>query len=215
VTGKARLRIAGALAAVAAVIAFTAGRGTTGAPVPLESRKTVPKLKLPDIGGNTWRLSDHKGRVVLVNFWATWCPPCRYETPDLVEVYQKYESRGFTAVGIAMDEEGPQVVRKFIDKYRIPYPIVLPGDSGVGSSIESLPTTLLIDKHGRVAHIYNGMVNEARLARDVERLLAENLTASPPPRSRAAGALPGCEQRRGAPAEVWRRGGVLRSGGRP
>lgn len=172
-TGKAKLRIAGAVAALAAVVAFTAGRGTNGAPVPAESRRAVPELKLPDLDGQLWRLSDQQGRVVLVNFWATWCPPCRYETPDLIEVYRKYQGRGFTAVGVAMDEEGPDVVRHFVKKYGIPYPIVLPGDSGVGSSIESLPTTLLIDKRGRVAHIYNGMVNEGRLSRDVERLLAE------------------------------------------
>ena len=172
-TGKAKLRIGAAVAGMAAAIAFTSGRGTTGAAIPDRSRTSVPELKLPDLNGRTWRLSDHGGRVALVNFWATWCPPCRDETPDLVNVYRKYQRRGFTAVGIALDEESPDAVRQFVKKHGIPYPIVVPGDSGVGSAIEALPTTLLIDKHGRLAQTYSGIVNEARLSRDIERLLAE------------------------------------------
>jgi thiol-disulfide isomerase/thioredoxin len=172
-TNKARIRVAAALAGVTALIVFAAGRKSDGASASPGGRQAVPELRLPGLDGKIWKLSEHRGRVVLVNFWATWCPPCRYETPGLVAFYRKYEPRGLSAVGISMDEEGPEVVRQFVKKYQIPYPVLLPGESGVGSQVQGLPTTLLIDKRGRLAKTYEGLLDEAELRHDVERLLAE------------------------------------------
>src|ERR1700719_4618241 len=76
----------------------------------------APDVTLMDIGGKDISLSQYKGKVVLVNFWATWCDPCRVEIPWLIEMQHKYGPRGFTVVGIAMDEEGKSVVAPFLDK---------------------------------------------------------------------------------------------------
>ncbi len=170
---RSKAKLAAAIAGTVVVIILAAGRDSDGAAFSPAAGKTVPELKLPDLNGNEWRLSTHRGEVVLINFWATWCPPCRYETPSLIDIYRDYRSKGFTAVGISLDEDGPDVVRQFVRKYNIPYPILLPGDSAVGAGIQSLPTTLLIDRKGRAAKVYQGMVYEDQLRRDVERLLAE------------------------------------------
>jgi cytochrome c biogenesis protein CcmG/thiol:disulfide interchange protein DsbE len=131
-------------------------------------------LDLPTLHGGQWSLAQQKGEVVLVNFWATWCPPCRTETPGLVSIAKRYSGKGVQVVGITMDDDRHRVP-EFISRYGISYPILLPtDDSPLASSIESLPTSLLIDRNGRVARTYIGAVDEGTLARDIERLLAES-----------------------------------------
>lgn len=130
------------------------------------------ELEMPDLSGAPWKLSDHRGKVVLVNFWATWCPPCRTETPALVRIAQEYEGRVEIA-GISLDE-GLDEVRRFAASYDVPYPILIPppGDA-LTARIQSLPTTLLIDRRGRVAKTYMGAEPERVFRRDIDRLLAE------------------------------------------
>jgi cytochrome c biogenesis protein CcmG, thiol:disulfide interchange protein DsbE len=110
---------------------------------------------------------------VLVNFWATWCPPCRAETPGLVRLANEYRSQGLEVVGISLDED-TGAIRPFIDDYQIPYPILLPSDqANLPLLVEVLPTTLLYDRQGRMAKRYVGGVAESIFKADVERLLAE------------------------------------------
>lgn len=138
-----------------------------------QARAALPEISGPDLQGRTWSLSAHRGSVVLVNFWATWCPPCRAETPGLVRVANEYRGKGLDVVGVSMDET-PDPVPAFVAKFQVPYPIIRPNmDSGPAASIESLPTSLLIDREGRVAQRYVGMVDEGDLTRDIDRLLAE------------------------------------------
>src|SRR5580765_7580305 len=96
--------------------------------------KPAPEIRLKDLNGKEVSLADYKGQVVLLNFWATWCDPCRVEIPWLIDLQAKYASRGFTVVGVAMDEEGKSVVAPFIEKERfdvngkqlpMDYPILL------------------------------------------------------------------------------------------
>ncbi len=164
----------GPLVIVALFLIFR-GAGSTGTPLrPETKRQGMTELEAPKLDGQPWRLSDHRGSVILVNFWATWCPPCRMETPGLVSLYNQYRGKGLEVVGISMDDGGPDAVRQFVERYKITYPVALPKpDSPLASAISSLPTTLLIDRQGRVARTYYGAEDEATFRRDVDRLLTE------------------------------------------
>src|SRR5258708_16732149 len=96
---------------------------------------------LRDLKGADWRLSAHRVDVVLVNFWATWCGPCREETPGLVRVAHAYAPKGLAVAGIAMDDGGMEPVRRFVRAYRVSYPILIPGsDFELAGRISGLPT---------------------------------------------------------------------------
>jgi thiol-disulfide isomerase/thioredoxin len=136
---------------------------------PLE--KPLPNLILNSIDGEKWSLYENRGRVVLLNFWATWCEPCRTETPLLVKLGKQYKSRGLEIVGIALDEEGAEPVKKFIAEYKIEYPILLPVPGSLLSQIDPVPTTLLIDAEGRLAKKYVGAMPEKILRDDIEKLV--------------------------------------------
>jgi thiol-disulfide isomerase/thioredoxin len=123
-----------------------------------------------------------KGRVVLVNFWATWCDPCRVEIPWLIDLQAKYASRGFTVVGVAMDEEGKSVVAPFIDKERfdvsgkklpIDYPILL-GDDDAGEKFGGIlgyPTSFLISRDGKQVMKIQGLRSYDEIAQAIEAQL--------------------------------------------
>jgi thiol-disulfide isomerase/thioredoxin len=124
-------------------------------------------------GAGAWSVADQRGKVVLLNFWATWCPPCRMETPDLVALHREYASRGVVVAGVSLDDDPAAVVPAFVQKYGVSYPILLPdGDLG-GQDVSGLPTTLLIDRQGRVARRYVGMISDSAVKGDIERLLSE------------------------------------------
>lgn len=139
----------------------------------IENRKPAAGFKLKDINGGSWSFEDHRGKVVVVNYWATWCPPCRLETPGLVSFADDYKSRGVETVGVSVDED-LEAVSSFIESYRIKYPILISGHNpNVPADAMPLPTTFLYDKNGRLAKKYTGIVLESTLKSDVEILLAE------------------------------------------
>jgi cytochrome c biogenesis protein CcmG, thiol:disulfide interchange protein DsbE len=156
-------------------IAFSPARMMPSAPlVAAADRLTMTSIRLKDLNGQTWMLDDQLGKIVIVNFWATWCPPCRQETPGLVRVARAYGGRGLKVVGISMDEGGLTPVVKFASDYGIPYPILLPGKGfALADRVDSLPTTFLIDQRGRIAKTYIGAVNEDTFHQDLDRLLVE------------------------------------------
>ena len=141
---------------------------------PIADRKPLTNFELATINGNMWRLSDNAGRVVLINFWATWCGPCRQETPALVRLANAYSDKGLQIAGVSLDTTGPETVRRFAVRYGIGYPLLTPTPA-LASQINSLPTTLLVDRRGNVARVYRGAVSERTLRRDLEQLLAEKL----------------------------------------
>src|SRR5205823_3675613 len=105
------------------------------------------------------KLSDYKGKVVLLDFWATWCGPCKIEIPWFMEFEQTYKDRGFAVVGVSMDEDGWDVVKPYIQARKINYRVLL-GNDQVGQlygGVESLPTTFLIDRSGRIAKVHVGL----------------------------------------------------------
>jgi cytochrome c biogenesis protein CcmG, thiol:disulfide interchange protein DsbE len=165
------------LAGIASVATFTMSDQEKPRLAPVKEkgkRARMPEIDMMSTSGQRWKLSEQKGRIVLVNFWATWCAPCRKETPDLVRLYAKYKGRGVTIAGISLDEDPAKVVPGFAAQYRIEYPLLAPGaNSAWADSIESLPTSFLVDPNGRVARSYVGAVKEAELAANIEELLKE------------------------------------------
>ena len=141
---------------------------------PVEKRKAMPDFTFPSLAQVPWSLNEHKGKVVVVNFWATWCPPCRDEMPDLVRVHERYRSRGVEFAGVSMDDDPRRVAPPFLKRYNVRYPIlVAPPESLLAQAVESLPTSFLIDKQGKVARTWVGIVREKELVAAIEALLSE------------------------------------------
>jgi cytochrome c biogenesis protein CcmG/thiol:disulfide interchange protein DsbE len=165
--------LAGLLAA-AALLAFLFRSGPSAPPMhEPQARREAPEIALPDLNGYPWSLQALRGRVVVENFWASWCSPCRAETPALVRLQNRYRERGLDVAGIVVDDKA-DAVRRFLRQFDVPYSVLMPPEgSAAVSSIESLPTTVLIDRQGRVARVYVGQLRERDLTADIERLLAE------------------------------------------
>ena len=166
----------GAAAAAFAVMALAWHYGTrqSGGITPVAARKAMPELVMTQLDGGTWRMVDHRGQVVLVNYWASWCGPCWEETAGLVGLAEELGPKGLAVVGVAMDEGGEEKVRQFVDRFHVPYPVTRPeGMSQMAYGMEGLPTTVLVDRRGRVAKTYVGAVRRADFGRDVEVLLGE------------------------------------------
>ena len=150
---------------------------------PVKDRKLVADLAFPELNGGSWRLSDHRGQVVLINYWASWCAPCRQETPGLIDLARDYRYKGLSIVGVSMDEGGKRAVQSFMNEFHMPYPVLMP-DLALPSvpAVEALPTTVLLDRNGRAAKSYIGAVRESVFRADVDRLLAEQF--APPSNGR-------------------------------
>lgn len=138
-----------------------------------EKKKKAPNFSLRTQNEKLIELSRLKGKVVLVNFWATWCPPCRAEIPDFIEVYNTYKSQGFEIVGIALDEEGWSKVAPYMEKVKINYPVVLGTEKVVQQygGIEAIPTTFMIDKNGYIAGRQVGGLSKEALEQKLKSLL--------------------------------------------
>ncbi len=150
-----------AVVALAALLSSTACSNTTvKAAVKAEKdRKSAPEFALKDANGQTVHIADYKGKVVLLDFWATWCGPCKVEIPWFMEFEQQFKDKGFAVLGVSMDEDGWSVVKPYLVEMKVNYRIVL-GNDQVGElygGVESLPTTFLIDRQGKIASIHIGL----------------------------------------------------------
>ena len=140
----------------------------------VKDRHAVADLVMPQMNGSSWRLSDHRGEVVLINYWASWCGPCRQETPGLIDLAREYRYKGLSIVGVSMDEGGKRAVESFMSEFHMPYPVLMPDlASPSAPAVEALPTTVLVDRSGRAAKSYVGAVKESIFRADVDQLLAE------------------------------------------
>ncbi|HWW22798.1 MAG TPA: TlpA disulfide reductase family protein [Edaphobacter sp.] len=141
---------------------------------PVESRKVMPALEMERLDGGEWRLEDHLGQVVLINYWATWCGPCQMETPGLVSLARELGPKGLAVVGVSMDTGDRAKVRNFVERFQVSYPVVFPARmSQMEFGMEGLPTTILLDRNGRVAKTYVGAVRRADFEADVNAVLRE------------------------------------------
>lgn len=136
-------------------------------------KAVAPDFILNDKGGNPVRLSDYRGKVVLLDFWATWCGPCREGIPGFVRLYKKYRDAGFTVIGVSLDSGGWDVVMPFMKEFKIDYPIVLANPQVVANygGIPAIPTTLIIDQDGNIADKVIGYREESYFESRIKKLL--------------------------------------------
>jgi thiol-disulfide isomerase/thioredoxin len=135
--------------------------------------RKAPPLALKDLRGRTVRLSNYKGKVVLLNFWATWCPPCRAEVPDLVRWQREYKGRGLQVVGVTYPPTDRAEVRQFVRRFRVNYP-VLRGTretKALFDQSETLPVTVVIDGEGNVRELIEGILLPEEFEQKIKPLL--------------------------------------------
>jgi len=122
----------------------TAGRADVG--------DVMPGYSTDYLNGKHFDLASEKGNVVLLNLWATWCVPCRYEIPELQKLHDRYASRGFKVIGVSIDESGVDSVKQFAEEEKITYPIALDADGHLANVLQTtvLPTSVIIDRNGRI-----------------------------------------------------------------
>lgn len=125
------------------------------------------------VSGEQFRLSDYRGKVVLLNIWATWCAPCHEETPDFVELYEKYKDEGLVILGVSIDKQGESVVKPFMEKYDVSYPVVI--DKGTildkyGPTM-SIPTSYIIGRDGSLKYFAVGALTNKELEPRIRKLL--------------------------------------------
>ena len=163
-----------ALAGLLGVVAllYTAGGvRRSSAPLPGKGDQTAADFTLPDVDGKRVALSSLRGKVVLLDFWATWCEPCLEELPDLIRFHEAHKGQDFTMVGVAMDAEGAAVVAPFVRQNKIPYPILISnGDLPEGYAIPGFPAAFMIDRQGKIARRYLGPKGYDELERDLAEL---------------------------------------------
>jgi peroxiredoxin len=133
----------------------------------------APRWSLKDLDGKTVNFSDFKGKVVILDFWATWCGPCRAEIPGFIALQKQYEKQGLVVVGLSVDEDGANVVKPFVQKLGMNYPVVLADEKTreAFGAIEAVPTTFLIDREGRIVKEHMGFADKDEFENEIKPLL--------------------------------------------
>jgi peroxiredoxin len=162
-------------AMILATVMIGIATSTFSAVKPASERASAPDFVLADSAGKRVSLGELKGKVVLLDFWATWCTGCKEEMPWFMEFQKTYGGRGLQSVGVAMDIEGWAKVRPYLQQHPVNYPVVV-GDVGLANrfgSMPGLPVTLLIDRKGRIAEFHPGKVDRSAFEAEIRQVLAE------------------------------------------
>jgi len=149
---------------------------------PEKDRKQAPEFALKDSDGRTAKIADYEGKVLLLNFWATWCGPCKIEIPWFVDFEQRFKDRGFAVLGVAMDEEGWEEVKPYIEQKKVNYRVVIGTDqvADLYGGVSSLPTSFLIDRDGKIAGVHVGLVSKSVYENEIEQLLVKKAELGAP-----------------------------------
>ncbi len=141
--------------------------------VPAFAGDKAPTFALKSADGTSIDLAKLRGKVVVVNFWATWCGPCRMEIPGFIDVYNRYKSKGVEIIGISVDGGGWKVLKPYLEKNKISYPIVLDNANVAGAygGIYAIPTTFIVDKQGMIAGKHIGFMDKGTLEKLIKDLL--------------------------------------------
>jgi len=174
--------------AVAGILLLSSGCSSTSRTVraasvrPSKERKKAPDFALKDANGRTVHLSDYRGKVVLLDFWATWCGPCKIEIPWFQEFERQNKDKGFAVLGVAMDDDGWDAVTPFAKQRGINYRLVLGNDqvADLYGGLDALPTTFLIDRNGYIAAVHIGLTGKDDFEDGIQELLAASSNSSVP-----------------------------------
>jgi peroxiredoxin len=140
----------------------------------------APDFQLQSLDGKQVRLSDYRGKAVLLNFWATRCAPCKIEMPWFVDLQKQYASQGLQVIGVAMDDSGPDAIAKFAKQMAVNYPVLI-GKESVGDAyggVEFLPTTFIIDRQGKVVDRVFGLVGRSEFEDNIKKALGAGTPAA-------------------------------------
>jgi cytochrome c biogenesis protein CcmG/thiol:disulfide interchange protein DsbE len=153
---------------------FVVSIGSVASLSETQTRKAAPDFTLADAKGAPIKLSHYQGKVVLLDFWATWCHGCKTEIPWYMEFQRKYEKEGLVAIGVSMDKEGWEAVKPYLKEHPINYAIVVGTEELSGQyGVSELPVTLLIDRDGKIADAHTGMVERDAFDKEIQALLKE------------------------------------------
>ena len=142
---------------------------------PGKDRKPAPDFTLKDADGRAVHLADYRGKVVLLDFWATWCGPCKIEIPWFMDMQRKNKDKGFEVLGVAMDDDGWESVKPFLSEFGVNYRVMIGNDATAQEygGVDALPTTFLIDRDGKIAAIHVGLSSRKDIEDGVEELLQD------------------------------------------
>ena len=153
--------------------ALTIASTVSASAAPAAELKPAPAWEMNNLDGKITKLSDFRGKVVILNFWATWCPPCRKEIPGFIKLQNQYSASGLVVVGASVDSQGPEVVKTFVTQQGINYPIVMAHTKVVADygGIKFIPTTFVIDRQGNIVQTYHGLHSAGTFESAIKPLL--------------------------------------------
>lgn len=133
----------------------------------------APGFELLNISGDKVSLTAFEGKAVVINFFATWCPPCRTEIPFFVKVYNQFRSQGFEIIGIALDSDAKEVLPGFIDEHNITYSVAIGTQDIITKygGVQSVPTTFFINRSGEITNVHMGFIDEETFKKEAEKIL--------------------------------------------
>ncbi len=162
---------------IAALLALGGGIIARGLLSPVEQTSPIPlpDFNLPDVSGNQHNISEWQGKIRVINFWATWCPPCLKEIPEFMALQEQYSAKGLQFIGIAIDDQEP--VEEYLAKTKINYPVLIGGVTGIalahqlGNSIDAVPFTLVVNQQGQIIHKHPGEFSREQIMEIINPLI--------------------------------------------